>query len=382
MLFFFKEFLNSTFLKSIENFDSNPTLQKKGLETFVSFFPRYTWASQEFYIKYELHGATIEIRNTILASGKDSLKLTYSAELKAIRIRLKKSYKKFLSEIEEDTNRRYLPPPFWKFSRENIWSDAKCAMYFPEAFFIPASRSFFANLQKNVFSFLASNIDIDPFIKEFGSNYESAKRIYNNQFELRREQKQFIETKKHATQLIENILVGKYVYSDEKDWIENKGNRVNLTNASSGQQEALPMLLILSVFPYMGSNNSSTYFIEEPEAHLFPTAQKQIALLITLLHNLGHSFVLTTHSPYILTALNNMILSADIRETNSTKKFEKKFPRQFDLKFEDVNASTLRDGKLQEILDYENKLIGTSIIDEVSDVFEREFDELLKFAEP
>ena len=76
-----------------------------------------------------------------------------------------------------------------------------------------------------------------------------------------------------------------------------------------------------------------------------------------------------------------MILSADVRETNKSKKFQKKFPSAFDLKFENISASTLKNGKLIDILDTKNRLIGTSIIDEVSDVFEGEFDELLNFME-
>ena len=48
------------------------------------------------------------------------------------------------------------------------------------------------------------------------------------------------------------------------------------------------------------------YFIEEPEAHLFPEAQCEVMNLISLLsHNFDSQFFITTHSPYLLTILNN-----------------------------------------------------------------------------
>ncbi len=50
--------------------------------------------------------------------------------------------------------------------------------------------------------------------------------------------------------------------------------------------------------------------IEEPEAHLFPEAQKEISALIALLSNMKQSQItITTHSPYILASINNLILA-------------------------------------------------------------------------
>ena len=69
---------------------------------------------------------------------------------------------------------------FWEFKNQFIDNNKEISKYFSESVFIPASRSFFANLQKNIFSFLAENIDIDPFMKEFGSKYELAKKLYSD----------------------------------------------------------------------------------------------------------------------------------------------------------------------------------------------------------
>jgi predicted ATPase len=48
--------------------------------------------------------------------------------------------------------------------------------------------------------------------------------------------------------------------------------------------------------------------VEEPEAYLFPVAQKQIIDLIALLANQNENQVIvTTHSPYILSSFNNLL---------------------------------------------------------------------------
>ncbi|PSD34013.1 hypothetical protein, partial [Acinetobacter radioresistens] len=41
--------------------------------------------------------------------------------------------------------------------------------------YVPAGRSFFANLQKSIFNFLTNNLPIDFFLKEFGARYERMK---------------------------------------------------------------------------------------------------------------------------------------------------------------------------------------------------------------
>nr|WP_281169090.1 AAA family ATPase [Salinimicrobium terrae] len=137
-------------------------------------------------------------------------------------------------------------------------------------FFVPAGRSFFANLQSGIFSFLSTNKSLDPFLLEFGSFYENFKRIALDSENSRR--KNFPVD---SEALLSEILNGTYLREKEKDFILHKDNRkVNLSNASSGQQETLPLVTVLKVLNYSSFfNGGATLYIEEPEAHLFPTAQ-------------------------------------------------------------------------------------------------------------
>jgi len=173
-------------------------------------------------------------------------------------------------------------------------------------------------------------------------------------------------------------VVGEYVYADEQDWILNKGIRTNLANASSGQQESLPMLLMLKTWPFV-YGKETTFFIEEPEAHLFPVSQKQIISLIATIYNsFGHSFFITTHSPYILTAINNLVVGQDAYDKangdkNKLKKLEKVLATDELIRLGDVSAYTLNKGKLESIIDLENRLIGANLLDAVSDEFDTAF---------
>lgn len=226
---------------------------------------------------------------------------------------------------------------------------------------------------------MSSNANLDPFFKEFGQLYDNAKGIYDSEVFIGEEEKEVKEVRLVAKSLVNKILHGDYKRTKDQDWIENNGKRISISDASSGQQEALPMFVLLSVFPFFGGEEPrNVFFIEEPEAHLFPSAQKTVAKLIVLLHSLkSNSFVLTTHSPYIITALNNMILASEIRHSKNEKRLKKKFDKRFDLKFEDVKAYTMSNGVLKSVLDKKNKLIGPEIIDAVSTEFENEYSELL-----
>ena len=54
--------------------------------------------------------------------------------------------------------------------------------------------------------------------------------------------------------------------------------------------------------------------IEEPEAHLHPAAQTQMAVALTGLVRAGVRVVLTTHSDWLLKEISNLIREGELRE--------------------------------------------------------------------
>ena len=91
---------------------------------------------------------------------------------------------------------------------------------------------------------------------------------------------------------------GEKLFYDQEHWVK-------LMFGSSGQQEILWALNII----FMAIEKTFLVF-EEPESHLFPDAQETIAQLAALLINSSKSrIIVTTHSPYMLTAANLLIYS-------------------------------------------------------------------------
>ncbi|WP_258102485.1 AAA family ATPase [Vibrio campbellii] len=337
-----------------------------------------------FQITYRFDCVQFKIEGKKNKRGKTTLSLTYDDGFNKYVKHCKKTYQKALCELRNDKSgkaainreRHLFYERVMEGHGEHVYSDV-----FKDGAFVPASRSFFANLQKNIFTFLASNLDIDPYLKEFGSLYEASKRWYNMSFITK--SKLYSELASGLT----SVVGGDYSYHDEQDWILAKNGRVNLANASSGQQEALPMLLVLSTWPLMRALGSTSndgrrkLFIEEPEAHLFPTSQSSVVSLLSSLYAKTETdLFITTHSPYILSALNNLILAGDkIDEGKITEeRFSELNHSGSPIKYEDISAYTICNGELKVITDDEFRMIGAEMLDEVSGHFENVMNELLE----
>ena len=134
-------------------------------------------------------------------------------------------------------------------------------------------------------------------------------------------------------------------------------------------------------------NIGNSIYIEEPEAHIFPAAQKSIVELISTVYNARKDslqFVITTHSPYILTALNNLLQAGILATDAMEEKIEQishHVPRSRFLTPDEVAVYSLENGYCKSIIDEETGLIDTNIIDEVSNELAIEFDELLELEE-
>lgn len=383
LLYFFRNFLTSQFIKSIENQETKPQLQKQSIANFEQIFPRYAWADQLFKIVYRIDEIEISLSRQGKSTKKANPLFDYSSNLAEAQRKAKSSFRHGLEEpknIKEPIGMRQYDV-LRDVLRESIYN-APIGSIFQQSVFIPASRSFFANLQKNVFSFLANNISIDPLIKEFGSVYELSKKWYDRRILLSKDKK-LIALREEVKQELEKIIAGEYVYEDDQDWIISGKKKINLANASSGQQEALPLLVVIYRRLSVGSaSRPLTFFIEEPEAHLFPVSQRRLVGIFSRLYkSFNYNFVLTTHSPYVLTAFNNLIMASNLiqeKGPDTESQIGKIIGKDAAIKYEDVSAYTIQNGSLESILDSGSKLIGSSIIDSVSDEFDRVFGKLME----
>lgn len=182
-----------------------------------------------------------------------------------------------------------------------------------------------------------------------------------------------------AIQIIQTILKGEYVcdkdgekiFFDEDHWVK-------LMYSSSGQQESLWILMIM--FSYILRGRKAFIILEEPEAHLFPEAQKHIVEMIALFCNSTNSSVcITTHSPYVLTSLNLLIHSYLVENKYDISAKGCVVPKQFRVNPETVMANMIRvqDGQSDLIAicnDY--GMIDAYQIDQISEIINEETSKL------
>jgi len=229
---------------ALYNDDMKGGFDKKMIDKFRRYFPPSSWPSSAFCVRYEVGNTFIQIEKNNDQSGE--LNLTYSEfyedkfqecdslfQEKTIScgsdeaLKLKASYDSYEHIIYK--------------AHEEVGETTGNQQYF-----IPAGRSFFAVFQDNIFSLLSREQALDPFLVEFGSSYEQAKRIPEH---LQHNLKEHKNISNNIDDLIHLILNGEYKRDKSKDiLIQEDGRRIYLENASSGQQEMLPLSIMLSFF--------------------------------------------------------------------------------------------------------------------------------------
>lgn len=381
LLYYFKSiFQTLSDINNEEKFEKR-MFDKNILAKFDEYFPQKYIGPSDYSISYEIDNNYIEIKQI---AGKR--KLTYSGGYLS-QISFLRNERKIIFEKQKDNKQNMDPYKLrWELSKhysENLEKTiGKIAVF--SQLFIPAGRSFFSFLQNNIFNFVSSNRTIDPFLSEFGVRYQNYKHFADmGLFEIN--SKKYKKIKEDIEKFTGEILSGKYISERENDFIVSPdGRKVGLSNSSSGQQESLPLTIILGLLPYGSfSRFGSTIYIEEPEAHIFPDAQRKIMELISYVYNNSQNqlqFVITTHSPYILTSINNMIFAGAIGMTDNVKirkKIDSLVSERIWLKSEDVCAYSIRDGLSECIKSVESGLINSEYLDSVSSSIGGIFEELI-----
>ncbi len=129
-----------------------------------------------------------------------------------------------------------------------------------------------------------------------------------------------------------------------------------------------------------GKIYSHTQFIvEEPEQNLFPKTQKDLVyhLVSSLDHGKNHHLALTTHSPYILSALNNLLYAHKVAGMGKTEQVGRVVEPSSWLDYNQTRAYYVSDGTAKSIMDSATGMICAEAIDTISDTLNKEFEDLL-----
>ena len=182
-------------------------------------------------------------------------------------------------------------------------------------------------------------------------------------------------------QLKRAVLQGEYLNIDgEERLLISEDKFVKINFASSGQQE---IVWILNVLFYYVLNGIKAYFIiEEPESHLFPEAQKLVTEYISLAKSAWENqFFMTTHSPYILGAVNNLLYANKIASVVPVEKLNVIIPRECWLEFDRMSAYFIRNGRVDSCTDEEFKSIENEVIDGAADEINSAYAEMVLLKE-
>ncbi len=290
--------------------------------------------------------------------------------------------------------------------------------------YIPSERNFVASVN-NIGKYTSSNNSTYSFLLD----WYNAKSSYQR-------------SKHFDIELPDLEFSYRYKESEERDIIRmNNGTEVELQSGSSGQQSLLPMLLVATevlkntydeqkIFSpielahikkkasdlapivdllgqlgrssrktileqldklwhkigYIGDYGCTHLVVEEPEQNLYPSTQRgllQHLIYLLISEKRSHSLTITTHSPYILYALDNCMLAGWIKSKKGAGYLERLPNRYAEIAIDpnDVGMWYLKDGKVLSLQDDTRHLLDENIFNEELQVIHNEMYDLLSLIE-
>ena len=257
-------------------------------------------------------------------------------------------------------------------------------------------KYFFANIIKSIDTkriSLQSNID-DKIMLEYLERVIEIKTELKglNQIEAIAQSQDFVSQeikesliyeKYFLSEKMAHIMKGKYFIdnnSEEKLKVGIDSTAIALSETSSGQQEVIRILQDINlVIKYA---TPASRIIEEPEAHLYPTAQKEIVNLLALMLNANdkNTLIITTHSPYILACVNILLMANDVsKETKVNDKIVSDIvAKELWLDSKMFNAYSLGNTEVycKNIKDEEIGMIDQNYLDLISEQLGLQYDKL------
>jgi predicted ATPase len=230
--------------------------------------------------------------------------------------------------------------------------------------YIPAERILVSTLANALYSLMLNEVSLPKLFLRFGDKFQKG-----------RQRKEIFNFK--------NILGVDYKYVNDRDIVVlPSGEEILMQEASSGIQGTIPLLL---VFDYVleTSQKDNLLVIEEPELSCFPETQKKLLNHFVEINNQSegerdykNQLLITTHSPYILTSLNNLMYAYQVGQIHKTE-VGKILNNKYWVNPADVSAyMLLPNGEYENIIDNEG-LIKTEKIDSVSTILNKEFNAIM-----
>lgn len=222
-----------------------------------------------------------------------------------------------------------------------------------------------------------------------GSLSEATASMWSAGIPLPRPLLEYMGLFERATKLLPRYEISffkvSFVKKDNKNMIELNGRDklLPLSASSSGLQSAIPMLMVIDYALKTDSFNS--FVIEEPEQNLFPKNQFEMLGFVTsrLWHpSQRRQFIITTHSPYMLSSLNVLMLAYKLQQIEATREEAKNIVSpEYTVNPDDVAVYSLDpDSKeyCKSLISKKTGLVSVNELDSVSEVIGDKYDRLYR----
>jgi AAA ATPase domain len=352
---------------------------------FKSWFPPSAWGGKKFAVTFTAGPIELSIVRTISGNRPGAnVKFTSSSFLSEQFTR----HRQLLNEHQtkekgKSASDRLALEDTWQIDslvRRGMNESLKDDYYLVQSF-IPAGRSFFTSMGKTIVAFDRSGL-LDPVTVAFGRLFTGVREQWNRRVIYSTDSALHRRAVNRRQSLAQKFFGGEIRIEGDKEYVTSgDGRKIPFSILSSGQQELLPLWMTLQSRAERRQNKQLVY-VEEPEAHLFPTAQSALVeyLISLTTGDTGLSLLITTHSPYVLAKCNNFIkaYSLSMKVGDAAKSHINKIvPRSSWLDPARVRAFAMIDNSLQSITS-DDGLIDGEYIDSVSNDIADEFSRLLE----
>lgn len=399
-LFYFFSDILTNFLQYAERGDTIEDYKRNLSKQFSLWFPPSAWGSKRFTISYSAGDFSVRVlRRKNAGRLADDVAVTFSKWFTRFYRRSVKSFARSRvqegAETEADISVSDTLDKAWRvrtLESRRLANDLG-AEYLAQQTFIPAGRAFFTSIGRLVAGFEQAG-SLDPITVKFAKLLASLRDRSSRRIPSRIDRfgSEFVERRRD---FMREFFGGEIRFESETEYVEtDDGRKIPFSSLSSGQQELLPMWSLLDYFSEREAMRYSSdgrrlrlrrprelIYIEEPEAHLFPSAQSALMELLigsitTLRSNRG--LIITTHSPYIMAKLNVFLKAGQLsKRRKRSADIARIVPRNCWLLEGQLSALSIQDGELHELVD-DDGLIDARYLDEISEEISREFSALLK----
>ena len=233
--------------------------------------------------------------------------------------------------------------------------------------YIPAERNLAGSMSKALASMIVAKIPLYDALIEYMSVFEKAKNEFKEYYVP------FLDVSFSLNNGNEKIWIGKG---------ERRHHPLPMQSCSSGLQSVLPLLM--SIDYALKVNYFDSFVIEEPEQNLFPSNQRELLYHLIETYNITNfrGMVLTTHSPYILSCMNVVMLAGQLYEKEGIRdKVVQIVGENHQMNPSDVAIYRLNPSAEKFCVDLKNLntgLIGINELDSASESIGEDYDQLYK----